>query len=41
LLLAGIAYFILQKAIEKTVVPDNKMVMALQRLSYKGIISQI
>jgi uncharacterized membrane protein len=41
LLLAGIAYFILQKAIEKTVVPDNKMVKALQRLSYKGIISQI
>lgn len=41
LLLAGIAYFILQKAIEKTVVPDNKMVKALERLSYKGIISQI
>lgn len=41
LLLAGIAYFILQKAIEKTVVPDNKMAKALQRLSYKGIISQI
>ena len=41
LLLAGIAYFILQKAIEKTVVPDNKLVKALQKLSYKGIISQI
>jgi uncharacterized membrane protein len=41
LLLAGLAYYILQKAIEKTVVPDNKMVKALQRLSYKGIISQI
>jgi uncharacterized membrane protein len=41
LLLAGIAYFILQKAIEKTVVPDDKMAKALQRLSYKGIISQI
>lgn len=41
LLLAGTAYFILQKAIEKTVVPDNKMAKALQRLSYKGIITQI
>ncbi len=41
LLLAGIAYFILQKAIEKTVVPDNKMAKALQRLSFKGIGSQI
>jgi uncharacterized membrane protein len=41
LLLAGIAYFILQKAIEKTVVPENKLVKALQRLTYKGIISQI
>jgi uncharacterized membrane protein len=41
LLLAGTAYFILQKAIEKTVLPDNKMVKALQRLTYKGIISQI
>jgi len=41
LLLAGTAYFILQKAIEKTVLPDDKMVKALQRLSYKGIISQI
>jgi len=41
LLIAGIAYFILQKTIEKTVVPDDKMVKALQRLSYKGIISQI
>jgi uncharacterized membrane protein len=41
LLLAGTAYFILQKAIEKTVVPDDKMTKALQRLSYKGIISQI
>jgi uncharacterized membrane protein len=41
LLIAGSAYFILQKAIEKTVMPDDKMVKALQRLSYKGIISQI
>lgn len=41
LLLAGIAYFILQKSIEKTVSPENKIAKALQRLSYKGIISQI
>jgi len=41
LLLAGIAYYILQKAIEKTVVPHDKLTTALKKLSYKGIFSQI
>jgi uncharacterized membrane protein len=41
LLLAGMAYFILQKAIEKTVVPHNRLAKALKNLSYKGIISQL
>jgi uncharacterized membrane protein len=41
LLLAGLAYFMLQKAIEKTVAPDNKLTLALRRLAYKGIISQV
>ena len=41
LLLAGIAYYILQKAIEKTVVEHDKLTTALKKLSYKGIFSQI
>jgi uncharacterized membrane protein len=41
LLLAGIAYYILQKAIEKTVVEHDKLTSALKKLSYKGIFSQI
>lgn len=41
LLLAGIAYFILQKAIEKTVAAHDKMARVLHKHSYKGIISQI
>jgi uncharacterized membrane protein len=41
LLLAGIAYYILQKAIEKTVVQHDKLTTALKKLSNKGIFSQI
>jgi len=41
LLFAGIAYFLLQKAIEKTVLPHDKMTTALKQLSAKGIASQI
>jgi len=41
LFLAGLAYFILQKAIEKTAHPDNILAKALKRHSIKGIISQI
>ena len=41
LLVAGIAYFLLQKAIEKTVLPHDKMTTALKQLSVKGIVSQI
>jgi uncharacterized membrane protein len=41
LLMAGLAYFLLQKAIEKTVKPHDKMTTALKQLSAKGIASQI
>jgi uncharacterized membrane protein len=41
LLLAGIAYFILQKQIEKSVSHDKKLIDALNRHSVKGIMSQI
>ncbi len=41
LLLAGMSYFILQKAIEKTVVPENKLGKALKKHGFKGIFSQI
>jgi uncharacterized membrane protein len=41
LLLAGMAYYILQKAIEKTVLPQNKLNLALKKHGYKGIFSQL
>ena len=41
LLFAGTAYFILQKAIEKTTLPNDKMTKALYNLRRKGIFSQI
>jgi uncharacterized membrane protein len=41
LLLAGIAYYLLQKSIEKTVLSHDKMTTALKQLSAKGIFSQI
>ena len=41
LLFAGTAYFILQKAIEKTTLPHDKMTKALYNLRRKGIVSQI
>jgi uncharacterized membrane protein len=41
LLLAGIAYYLLQKAIEKTVLQHDKMTTALKQLSAKGIGSQL
>jgi uncharacterized membrane protein len=40
LFLAGLAYYILQKAIERTSHPDDTMAKALKRHSLKGIISQ-
>ena len=40
-LLAGTAYYLLQKAIEKTVLPHDKMITALKQLSAKGIASQM
>ena len=41
LLLAGLAYFILQKSIERTAAPQEGLSKALKHLSRKGILSQI
>jgi uncharacterized membrane protein len=41
LLMAGVAYFILQKYIEKSHANDKKIKHVMKKHSYKGIISQI
>ena len=41
LMVSGIAYFLLQKTIEKSIQADRKMVEALNKHTKKGIVSQI
>lgn len=41
LFMAGVAYFILQRFIEKTLAPDSKQFAALKKHEWKGIISQV
>lgn len=41
LLLAGMAYYILEQAIIKTAVPQEGLSKALKKLAWKGIISQV
>jgi uncharacterized membrane protein len=41
LLMAGTAYFILQKTLAKTSSPDSRLFIALKKHAYKGIISMV
>jgi uncharacterized membrane protein len=41
LLLAGMAYYILEQAIIKTAAPQEALSQALKKLAWKGIVSQV